>query len=68
MKRAPDKTVISTTVTRRWEICDESIEEMIRDRLGIPVDAEIDFDWDIRQGGLLKGVIVTHKSISTEVK
>jgi hypothetical protein len=68
MGMKPNKTVVATTVTRKWEISEEAVEDMIRNQLGITAGEQVDFYWDTRSDGYIKGVSVTHKSTSTETK
>ena len=61
MGMKPTNTVVATTVTRKWEISEEAVEDMIRNQLGITAGEQVDFYWDIRTDGYIKGVSVTHK-------
>lgn len=61
-------TVTKETKTiRKWTIDREVIEQILVEHLKLD-GLDVDFDWDVSQGDLVKGVLVTEVDVTTTSK
>lgn len=65
-------TTTSTSTVTRYELTADDVERVVAqwlvDHKGIELDAGTEFDWDASSEGLVRGLMITTRSVKEETK
>ncbi len=65
-------TTTSTSTVTRYELTADDVERVVAqwlvDHKGIELDAGTEFDWDASSEGLVRGLMITTRSVKEETR